>query len=479
MSSADLPVLPPASPPPPPLPSPITPVPVPLTVRGAHHLLRFLWTSNPFYVISAGLFLVGMRLSFSARGSEIDSWVLSSGLAGYTLLLAAAALLLVRFARVWNDVRTVLLLVVLMFLATSVTFDELLVMEPERGRWFFIGGLVFSIALTEGLLRGIHLRLPILFRLPYHLTLALFFLYPLVLVPVVDDPHGESLMWRLWAFAPAAGLLFLTLIPAIRRGSAYSRDNGSPWPWPFYPWSVFVFLAVAVCGRAFLLCYSYHLLPNITDHLIFGPYFLIPFGLAIAVLLLEIALVAGNRAARWIALAIPLAILPLAAVGHRPEAIYAEFLRHFHAEFGGMPLFAALIASGGFYFYAAARGVPGAAEGVTVVVAALAFVKPDTLTFDELRAPRPELLGAAVLLQVALGLLRRDAWRLALGAAVVGGWGGVQLWRGYRSLREDVAGLDLIVAGVVLLPLAVLISLAKGGAFADRAVEARSDSVGD
>ena len=33
--------------------------------------------------------------------------------------------------RVWNDVRTVLLLVVLMFLATSVTFDELLVMHPS------------------------------------------------------------------------------------------------------------------------------------------------------------------------------------------------------------------------------------------------------------------------------------------------------------------------------------------------------------
>ena len=72
-------------------------------------------------------------------------------------------------------------------------------------------------------------------------------------------------MWGLWGFAPAAGLVFLTLIPAIRRGRDYLLDNGSPWPWPFYPWSVFVFLAVAVCGRAFLLCFSYHLLPNIED----------------------------------------------------------------------------------------------------------------------------------------------------------------------------------------------------------------------
>jgi hypothetical protein len=445
---------------------------VPITVRGASHFLRFLWTSNPFYVISAGLFLVGLRVSFSAQSGEVDSWLLSGGLAGYTLLLAAAALLLVRFARVWNDVRTVLLLVVLMFLATSVTFDELLVMEPARGKWFFLGGLVFSIALTEGLLRGIRLKLPVLFRLPYHLTLALFFLYPLWLAPLVGNPHDETLMWRLWAFAPAAGLVFLTLLPAIRRGREYLRDNGSPWPWPFYPWSVFVFLAVAVGGRAFLLCWSFHLLPNRDDELIFGAYFLIPFGLALAVLLLEIALVAGNRPARWVALAVPLALVPLAAIGHRPTAIYAEFLRHFHAEFGGMPLFIALVAAGGFYLYAAARRVPGALEGATLVLAALAFVKPDTLTFEELQAPRMPLLAAAVGLQVVVGLLRRDAWRLALGVAVVSGWGGTVLWRGYRSLREEVTGLDYMAAGLLILPIAVLISLGKGGAL--RIAEARN-----
>jgi hypothetical protein len=473
MSSVDPPNLPPPVPPPP----PPAPHPVPLTVQGAHHFLRFLWTSNPFYVISAALFLFGLRLSFSAQGRETDSWMLMGGLAGYTLLLASAALVLVRFARVWNDVRTVLLLVVLMFLATSVTFDELLVVEANRGRWFFIGGLVFSIAMSEGLLRGIRLRLPILFRLPYHLTLALFFLYPLALVPVLGNPHDETLMWRLWGFAPAVGLAFLTLIPAIRRGREYTRDNGSPWPWPFYPYSVFVFLAFAVCGRAFLLCWSFHLLPDFTDHRIFGPYFLIPFGLAVAVLLLEIALVDGNRWARWIALVVPLALVPVAGIGHRPEAIYAEFLRHFHAEFGGMPLFAAFVAAGAFYVYAAIRGVPVATEGLSLVVAALAFVGPDTLTFEELRAPKPSLLAAAVGLQVVIGLLRRDVWRLVLGVAMATGWGGTLLWRGYRSLREDVVGLDYIAAGLVLLPIAVLISLGKGGALARPTMETRNEPV--
>src|SRR5947207_8014736 len=134
MSSADSPVPTPApAEPPAPRPAPAYPV------------LRLICTSNPFYVISAGLFLFGLRISFGSQAREIDTWALMGGLAGYTLLLAAAALLLVRFAGVWNDVRTVLLLVVLMFLATSVTFDELLALDPARGTQFYLGGLAFSV----------------------------------------------------------------------------------------------------------------------------------------------------------------------------------------------------------------------------------------------------------------------------------------------------------------------------------------------
>jgi hypothetical protein len=95
----------------------------------ARALLHWVSCSNPFYVISAGLFLVGLRLSFPAQASEVETWSLMGGLAGYTLLLALTACLLVRFARAWQDLRTVLLLVVLMFLATSVTFDEVLIVS--------------------------------------------------------------------------------------------------------------------------------------------------------------------------------------------------------------------------------------------------------------------------------------------------------------------------------------------------------------
>jgi hypothetical protein len=225
----------------------VRPPSAPPPAASARGALRWLCTSNPFYVLSAGLFLAGLRMSFGSLGREVETWAMMAGLAGYTLLLAVTACLLVRFGNVWDDVRTVLLLVVLMFLATSVTFDEVLVLNPRLGFLCYLGGLLFAIILSEGLLRGTRLRLPVLFRLPYYLILSLFFLYPLALSPFLAEPHSEVLMWGLFGFSSVAGLVFLTLLPAIRRGREYVRNNGSPWRWPLYPWTLFGLLALAVC----------------------------------------------------------------------------------------------------------------------------------------------------------------------------------------------------------------------------------------
>jgi hypothetical protein len=223
-----------------------------------------------------------------------------------------------------------------------------------------------------------------------------------------------------------------------------------------------------------LLCWSFHLLTNPSERIIFAPYILVPFGLAIAVLLLELGIVERNRTTRWIALGIPLALVPIAALGHRSEPIYEEFLGHFAMRLGGSPMFIALAAAGAFYIYAQARRVPLALEGLSLVIAAFAFVSPETHVLGELRTPHWPLMALAVLLQVLVGLLRRDLWRLALGAAAALGWVSVLVWRGYRELRQEVGGLDYLAASLLILPLAVLISLAKGGALARRTVEERS-----
>src|SRR6185295_1801008 len=143
------------------------------------------------------------------RRTKWETWALMGGLAGYTLLLALTAFLLVRFARAWQDLRTVLLLVVLMFLTTSVTFDEVLVISPRRGLACCLTGLLGAVLLSEGVLRGIRLKLPAWFRAPYYLILALFFLYPLGLAMIADRPHSQELQWALFGFSSVAGLVFL------------------------------------------------------------------------------------------------------------------------------------------------------------------------------------------------------------------------------------------------------------------------------
>src|SRR5262245_29425047 len=307
----------------------------PPLAAGARGVVRWVCTSNPFYVISAGLFLAGLWMSFGSYERDEDAWALMAGLAGYTLLLAATAFLLVRFARVWDDARTVLLLVVLLFLATSVTFDGLLALEPGRGFLFYASGLLFAVAVSEGLLRGIRLALPGWFRTAYYVILALFFLYPLALVPLLARPRSEALMWGLFGFAPAAGLAFLTLLPAVRRGPDYVRGNGSPWGWPLYPWTLFGLLALAVPARAWLLCWSLHWLDAVNfQRLIFGPYFLVPFGLAVAVLLLEVGLAPRGRAVLGLALAAPAGLAALTLIGHRDDPFYQQFLAAFTARLG-------------------------------------------------------------------------------------------------------------------------------------------------
>jgi hypothetical protein len=187
-------------------------------VQRTRGLVRWICTKNPFYVSSALCMLVGLWISFGAQVRAQETWALMLGMSGYTLLPAVPTVLLVRYGGVWEDVRTVLLLVVLMFLATSVTFDEALARTPVLGMACYIGGFLFALGLSAAMLEGVRLVLPGWFAATYYLSLALFFLYPVALAPLVDRPRSEALQWALFGFSPAAGLVALTLLPAIRRG---------------------------------------------------------------------------------------------------------------------------------------------------------------------------------------------------------------------------------------------------------------------
>ena len=131
-----------------------------------------------------------------------------------------------------------------------------------------------------------------------------------------------------------------------------------------YPWALFVFLGFGVAARSFLLCWSMqHVERTDPERFIFGPYFLVPFLLCVAVLLLEIGLVARSQGTLRLALALPAALVGLAMVGDRPDELYQGFLSLFNARLGGTPLSLTLLAAAGFYAYAALRRVPRGRSG--------------------------------------------------------------------------------------------------------------------
>jgi hypothetical protein len=428
--------------------------------------IRWISTNNPFYVLSAALFLAGLWLSFGDPQKADDTWALMTGLAAYTLLLAGTAVVLIRFARVWDDARTVLLLVVLMFLATSVTFDHVLVFDvrfgetkvPMRGIACNLFGLVLAISISEAVLRAVRLVLPWCYRGPFYLLLALFFLYPLALAPFVADHHGQPMMWGLFGFSSAAALIFLTLLPAVWRGAKAVRD-GSPWPWPLYPWALFGLLALAVPGRAILLCYSMHQIDvaNLYD-MTFGPYFLVPFGFALIVLLLEAGLTTRHAGLIAAALAMPIVFIAMAAMGHRSERIYAEFLDMFTKRLGADPVYCTLVLTAVYYGYAALRRAPLAIEGMTAALVALTWVEPKILTSDDFAAPQSAPLMVVSTLLLGLGVWRRSSWLCLFGS--VGLIAGVML---------TIAGDDVLAPyrWWFALHLGVLTMMILGVAFDD------------
>ncbi len=381
-------------------------------VAGTRGLLRFICTSNPFYVISAGLIFFGLRLSFDASADCFATLDLAVALVGYTLLLAAAACILVRFGQVWQDVRTILLLIVVMLLAVSVTFDEAMAANSRLGARCLLGGLLLSIALSEGLLRVIRLSLPALFRLPYFLILALFFLYPLAVSLLVPDRSDPKLHWGPLGFSALGGGLLLALLPAVRRGPQYVRDNGSPWQWPLFPGILFGVLAVGVCGRTMLLCTS--LDPTRGAGHLFGFYFLVPVLFAANVVLLEVGIVGKHRRMVQLALAVPAGLLALAITASPDMAVDLGFLKQFSQMLRASPLFVTLLGAMAFYAVAMLRRVPHAAVGLTAAMAALTVCGPSTFNHATLVDPRATpilLIGVGVLfflLAVLVGLTRKQ-----------------------------------------------------------------------
>lgn len=403
-------------------------------------IAKFLYNHNPFYLISACLFVYGLQAVFRPgevtllfdrfEVAYIDPWFLMLGLCSVTLLMGVTAYLIVRFGKVWDDARSLVLVLLLMFLAISVSFDEIVTLaswddNSVRDAVTLLGfGLCFAVSLSELLLRGLSIRLPWSYRAPLYAFLGLFFTFPLWVSPEVADVTMDQARWRVAAFPMIAGLITLTLLPAVRAGKAALNNNGTPWNWPWIPWTVFVFIAGAVCFRSYSLAISFDL-GKAKAHFwdtSFGLYFLIPFLIPGLFVLLEISLTERlQKLQKGTLLAAPLLLL-ISYPWLGPwttHYTYSRFAYEF-VETAGSPVFIALMGLLAFYGYAWVRGLRRAETGFIAILLLAVFVGPNSFGA---RTFRPSLddaqawpLASLGVLQLYLAIARRSSRQALVGA---------------------------------------------------------------
>ncbi len=428
-----------------------------ILAQPARGFVRFLYSSNPFYILSADLVFVGLRISFGPGGPAARSWALGMSLAGYTLLLATTACFLIRVGKLWDDLRSLLLLIVMMFLAIATSGDDSMAADPRRGTIGYLVGFVFAVVLSEVVLHTIRLRLPGWYRAAYHAILALVFLYPIALAPLVNEPESQALQWALFGFSPLAALALLLLVPAARRGAAYVAKNGSPWRWPLYPWSLFFIIAGGLAVRCYSLCVSFHYVNG--SRTIFGPYFLVPIGLAVSLIWLEIGVASRRRGVMIAASVVPFLLAYLSTTGYRYEPVYLNFLSEFRHTLGGTPFYLSCLAVVIFHIYAVLRRVPAAWDLLAVSLACLSAIGQSSLDLDGLVALRPLPLAASGLVMASLAWRRRHTARALVAGtalAIAAGRGCAIIWPHVDSL--------LIAAHLIVVIFMAVGAVANDGA---------------
>jgi hypothetical protein len=420
------------------------------TPRRLKSLARFLYTHNPFYAISASLILYGLYLVFCAEDGALEHpWRLALALCGYTSVMAVTAFLVVKLGKVWEDARSLVLILLLQFAAISMSFDQLCSTAPTMAAGLLAFGLGFSVLVTEALLGGLRIRFPLGFRLPYYLLLGLFFGYPLLVAPREFEGSVGLMAWRVYLFPVAAGLVFLTLLPAARRGAWYVAGNGTPWRWPWFPWPAFAFLALAAGVRSYVLTYNFNLM-GAGDA--FGGYYLMPLLLALLVVVLELAVTARCR---WLETA-TLAAAPLLLVLSVPRGdneIYLRFLTRFQ-ETVGSPIWLTVLALIAFYGYAWLRRLRGAEWSLLTTVALLTVIGRQTTDLHTLAPaawwPWCVLAGWQLLQAVAKRSSQRCAWAtLCAVVAASLAWHDAPLLIRYGILPGHILLAGSLVIGLV------------------------------
>ena len=270
---------------------------------------RFLYNQNPFYLISAALVLYGFSVSITQDELTNSPWLLASLFSGYITLLALSAWAIVRWGKVWDDARSILMVLLLLLLALSSSVDLFCITKPQTAMALAMAGFTFAVVLSEFLLRSLGIKFGPWLRGPLYSILGISFLFPLAFA--VRHTHFVETDARIivLAFPFLCAACLLTLIPSIAKGREAVAENGTPWKWPLYPYSAFVLLAVGLCFRIAMVTWSFDHSSNFG---MLGSWLYVPMLFAAAWILFEFGVVEESTGLRKFSLALLPIGIPLA-----------------------------------------------------------------------------------------------------------------------------------------------------------------------
>ncbi len=206
----------------------------------------------------------------------------------------------------------------------------------------------------------------------------------------------------------------LLLVPAIRRGEFYLRDNGTPWQWPLYPLSMFVVIVVIAGIRTHAMWMSFG---SFSGAISFEPFLLLPFALAILVLTIEFARSTNRPELSMMAMVIAPAMLlcGLARDGSTNLAIQHELQSYFGSA-TTLAFLSVLI----FYVYLRMMRVRLSEQAVVITLLAISFLGdlPRTLETAGMMSWMVTLVAATYSLGICLRHRHSD-WRWLALAVIV------------------------------------------------------------
>ncbi len=386
-------------------------------IKSAIHSV--LYTHNPFYLISTCLLLMGVRLVYGrVEVGQLNCGIMMAVLGGYALLSAGVACLIVKLGSVWDDARSIFVSLLIVFVAISVSADELLMLESQSAIGLILIAYVFAASVTEGMIRGLRIRLAPVYRVPLHLMLAVLCLYPYVcsaeafgLIMVRE----RDVLYRILGFPCIFAGALLTLWPAMRLGSPAAANNGTPWKWPAFPWSLFGLLTALAAFRSYIISFCFGPIEGNDVH--FAGYFLVPIALAWLFLIAEYGVMHSRRIVVERALQLAPLVMVLPFVGVR-DGLSRVFMADL-AMHGFSPVFWTAIALTAMFAWFRLRGVREATIGVAGMLLLLTVIQPGTVDSVSFSDPAMWPLCAAGAVLLFEGLLRRSSEMLYVAALLV------------------------------------------------------------